>query len=592
LSTQAIEGVRMDEREFFDVLSAKLKSGAINRRQFLRAASVFGFSSAASLYLAACGPAPAAAPTAAPTSPPAKPTEAPKPAPTAPLAPTAAPKPPTAAPATAAPAAKPVAAAPFGSVRFLVAESFWANWHPYQHTAQIQGRLQRQVFDRLVEFETDDFSKLSPGLAREWRQIDDTTWEFKLQQSVKFHNGQNLTAEDVKASIELASGATPEQVAIAARFVPTTVELVSPDTVRLKTKTPFGPLLNQLAGTDIISAADIQAGAETLKAKPNGTGPFRVTGDEKDKKSMEAFTDYWRGSPKIKTLVWEFIQDPQTRLNALLGGQAQVIDRVPPEHVEVIRRNAQLTLTSKTGFENVNLWMRQDAPPPWNPENVKLKEAVAWSIDREALVKNLVGGSSQVARSHIPNLAAFFVEQKPAYTFDPDKAKAALKEAGFPDGIEFPLHATTGFLPRSKEVVESIVDSMEKVGLRAKPVFSDVAGIIDVLFSKDKGGVMFHLSWSSSGDPHTALNQLYHSPGAWAGASDKTLDEMLDKGAAATKNEDRAKIYAEVQAYLWKRLPHIPLYNSDFTVAHTKALTEVRVLPNFNTYFFPAALSA
>jgi peptide/nickel transport system substrate-binding protein len=235
--------------------------------------------------------------------------------------------------------------------------------------------------------------------------------------------------------------------------------------------------------------------------------------------------------------------------------------------------------------------MRQDAPPPWNPENVKLKEAVAWSIDREALVKNLVGGSSQVAKSHIPNLAAYFVEQKPAYTFDPDRAKAALAAAGFKDGIEFPLHATTGFLPRSKEVTEAIVDMMNKVGLRARPVFSDVAGIIDVLFSKDKGGVMFHLSWSSSGDPHTALNQLYHSPGAWSGAHDATLDALLDRGAAATKSEDRAKIYAEVQEYLWKTLPHIPLYNSDFTVAHAKALTGLRVLPNFTTYFYPARLS-
>lgn len=582
----------MNEQEFFDVLAARLEAGAINRRQFLRAASLFGFGGVAAAYLAACAPAPPSTPPA--TSPPAaQPTPPPKPAPTTPPA---APVPAaTAAPTTAAPAATMQAAAtvaPTGSVRFLVAESFWANWHPYQHTAQIQGRLQRQVFDRLVEFETDDFSKFSPGLAREWKQLDDLTWEFKLQQGVKFHKGQDFTADDVKASIELGSGVTEQKVASAATLVPTTGEVVDKYTVRLKTKTPFGPLLNQLAGLPIIAAADINAGEEALKASANGTGPFMVAGDDKDKKTMEAFTAYWRGSPRIKALVWEFIQDPQTRLNALLGGQAQVIDRVPPEHVEAIKRASQLTLISRAGLENVNLWMRQDAPPPWNAENVKLREAVAWSVDREALVKNLVGGSSEVARTHIPNHAAFAVAQQPAYTFDPDKAKAALAAAGFADGLEFPLHATTGFLPRSKEVVEAIVDSMARVGLRAKPVFSDVAGIIDVLFSKEKGGVMFHLSWSSSGDPHTALNQLYHSPGAWAGAHDPKIDELLDKGAAATKTDERSKIYSDLQAYLWQTLPHIPLYNSDFTVAHAKALKDLLVLPNFTTYFYPASLSA
>ena len=102
---------------------------------------------------------------------------------------------------------------------------------------------------------------------------------------------------------------------------------------------------------------------------------------------------------------------------------------------------------------------------------------------------------------------------------------------------------------------------------------------------------MFHLSWSGNGDPHVSLATLYRSPGAWTGAHDSKLDDLIDSGARATKDADRVAVYKEVQAYLWENMPHVPLYNSDFTIAHVKALSGLRVLPNFNTYFYPAALA-
>jgi peptide/nickel transport system substrate-binding protein len=471
-----------------------------------------------------------------------------------------------------------------------VAESFWANWHPFLHTAQIQGRIQRQIFDRLVEIETQDFSKVAPSLATSWQQLDERTWEFKLKQGVKFHGGQDFTAEDVKATIELASGATPIQTNSASRWVPTTGEIVDKYTVRLKPSKPFAAFLLQLADTDIVSADDVKKGTDAMKAAPNGTGPFKVVTDDKDRKVMEAHTSYWRGVPKIKTLIWEFIQDSQTRLSALLAGQAQVIDRVPPEHFQVLKGSANISLSSVAGLENVNLWIRQDRPP--FAENVKLRQALAWSVDREALTKNLVGGAAEVARTHIPNHALFAKPQLPAYGFDPDKAKKLLGEAGYASGgPEFILWGTTGFLPRAKEVTEAVADSLKKVGMKPTVTITDVAGIIDALFSDKKPGSVFHLSWSGNGDPHRSLATLYRSPGAWTGAHDPKVDELIDRGVQTTKDADRQKVYEELQAYLWDNMPHVPLYNSDFTIAHVKALKDLRVLPNFNTYFYPASLT-
>jgi peptide/nickel transport system substrate-binding protein len=129
------------------------------------------------------------------------------------------------------------------------------------------------------------------------------------------------------------------------------------------------------------------------------------------------------------------------------------------------------------------------------------------------------------------------------------------------------------------------------VGFPVQLQVTDVAAIIDALFSPDKPGLMFHLSWSSDGDPHSALATLYHSPGAWSGAHDPTIDELIDRGAATTDPEARGEVYAELQAYLWEDMPHIPLYNSDFTIAHRAALQGVVALPNFMTYFNKATLA-
>jgi peptide/nickel transport system substrate-binding protein len=308
---------------------------------------------------------------------------------------------------------------------------------------------------------------------------------------------------------------------------------------------------------------------------------------------MAANASYWGGAPTIATLIWEYIADSQTRLNALLAKQAHAIDRVPPEHLTTLQADDSITLISKTGFENVNLWMRQDATtPPWDTANVKLKEAVMWSIDRQAIVTSLIGGASEVSISHVPNHATYAKAQEPAYTLDRDKAKAALVEAGYADGKGpvLPLWGVTGFLPRGKEVAEAVADSLTQTGFEVQLQVTDIAAMIDGLFDETKPGVFFHLSWSSNGDPHGALSTLYHSPSAW-GANDPHIDELIDTGAATVDPAARAAIYEELQAYLWQNIVHVPLYNSDFTIAHVNELQGVVALPNFMTFFDKATLA-
>lgn len=546
----------MNQKEILDALSAKLHTGSITRRQFAQAAAIFGLGAAAQPLAAGAAPSPKR------------------------------------------PASR-LSSQDDGAVRFLVAEAFPDTWNPYQHQIQIQRRIENLIFDPLFRITGDDFSVYTPALAESWTTIDETTTEFKLRQGVTFHGGQPFTGADVKASIEYATGATGATVVSASRFVPTTVEVVDDFTVRLTTATPLAPLYNELSVLPIVSAGSVPAGGSTptagddpLSANPNGTGPFTLTGNDPNVKSMAANASYWGGAPAIATLVWEYISDSQTRLNALLAKQAHAIDRVPPEHLPALQADSSITLQSKTGFENVNLWMRQDAAAPWDSSTLKLREAVMWSLDRQAIVSSLIGGASEVAISHIPNHATYAKAQTPDYALDRDKAKAALVEAGYADGQgpDLPLWGVTGFLPRGKEVAEAIADSLTQTGFNVQLQVTDIAAMIDGLFSEDKQGVFFHLSWSSNGDPHSALSTLYHSPSSW-GAHDPKIDELIDNGASTVDSTARGAIYDELQAYLWQNLVHFPLYNSDFTIAVVNELQGVVALSNFMTYFDKATLT-
>jgi peptide/nickel transport system substrate-binding protein len=476
-----------------------------------------------------------------------------------------------------------------GSVRFLMAENFWANWEPYQNTAQSQFRINEQIYDHLVEFPDANLSRPRPGLATSWRRIGARTWEFELRRGVRFHNGQRFTAADVKASIELASGATKKTTVDAGLFwVPTTVQIIDDYTVRLRTRRPFGALFSALQHTHIVSAEDLAGTVANLRRRPNGTGAFRLLEETPTRKTMGANGGYWRGSSRVGTLVWEFVQDPQTRLNALLAGQAHAIDRVPPEHRRIIQRSDRLALKSVTGIETVNLWARPGRLPAWQ-NNPSFRRAVNWSVNRSALVRNLVQGHAAVARSPIPRGTLYYRPQAPAYGLDIARARRELRAGNITDGgPEFELWVARGFLPRAPEVVESIVDGMRRVGLKPKVVTSDVAGLVNDIFNKNGTGAMYHISWSSNGDPMTGF-QVYSPVFVWYWG-DRALARMIASGQAETNPATRRRIYAQLQAHLWRQAWHVPLYNSDFTVAHVRGLQGLRVLKNFSTHFYPARL--
>ena len=212
------------------------------------------------------------------------------------------------------------------------------------------------------------------------------------------------------------------------------------------------------------------------------------------------------------------------------------------------------------------------------------------SIDREGLVTALVQGGSAVATSFLPTKTLYHQEGDPAYTKDIEAAKALLAEAGVPDGgPEFELWVASGFLPRAEEVVAAIAASMQEAGLNPKIVTTDLGAMIDDIFSEDGTGAMYHISWSSNGDPSSHA-MVYSGSFAWY-FGDEELQRLIDLVATTTDPAAREQAAHDLQDHMWKQLWHVPLYNSDFSIAHSTRLLGLDVRPNFETLFYPASIN-
>ena len=302
--------------------------------------------------------------------------------------------------------------------------------------------------------------------------------------------------------------------------------------MQLKSATPFGPIINTLAYTDILSAADIAAGQAALEAKPNGTGAFMLTGDEPNVKTLERFDNHWRGPAKLKTLSWEFIQDAQTRLSALLAGQADVIDRVVPDQRALIDGNADVKLISITAPEIQSIWFRMDKDPLGS--NLDLRKAIAWGLDRESMAA-IVGGNTLVADSHL----AAGIEYRAAQIADVQRSiPTRPRPRSRPAAVRWRSSSAspTGFYPKAEEINQLIQQNLDEVGFDMKLTLLELGAWVDMLFGESKPGEAFYGGWGNiTRDPDFAVATLLHSPGAWTGAHDPKSDELIDAGKASLR---------------------------------------------------------
>ena len=536
----------------------------ISRRGFLQTLSLV----ASAGLIQACAPtapAPSTAAAAKPAAatPAAQPTTVAKPAgqPTVPPAgaqPTAAAKPAQQAPAAAKPG------------RTLVAgwDSDPGALDNNVDRGAVTRTLLHMVYDRLVERDISvkaDFPPFAPGLATSWDvSADAKVYTFKLRPGVKFQDGTPCDAEAIKFNIERSwnpshpfyskTGAGANALGFKDLDK---VEVVDTSTIRVTHKTPFADFLNVLAfGTySIGSPTQIQkVGNDDFGNQPIGSGPFKFVSRESGVKLVfERNPDYWGGAPTLDGFIIRPLPEAVSRLTALETGEVDWVNSVHPDSIDRVRANPNLTI-ELAQLPNTWGYIPNHRADPTN--NVKVRQALNWAVNREALCKDLMKGLAVPSTSPFaPTGTAGYDPDIKGYSYDPVKAKALLAEAGFGNGLKLHFQIPLGAVgsPFAVEMNQYLQQNFRDVGIDVN-IETLEAQIMQTNLSNGMPPDVHAYSVGFSVDEMVNLQRHYRSdlvppngntnPG-WIENPD--LDALLKK-ALETPNEDaRKKIYFQVQ---------------------------------------------
>jgi peptide/nickel transport system substrate-binding protein len=542
----------------------------------------------AGALLEACAPPAAAPPPAKPTEAPAKPAAAPTTppaAPAAPAAPAGAAASPAAKPAAAATQAAPAAAkpgaAPKGEITVGMSQDL-QSLDPHDHVNISDWSVHRHLFDPLVEKDFD--GKFVPMLAESWSLVDDNTWQFNLRKGVKFHNGEEFNAESVKATMQRM---LPDSKLVQAGLFWTSlkeIEVKDSHTVLLRGTMPIGSMLHNLTMTEMLPASS--ATNQDFFRKPIGTGPFKLVSWSKgDRIVFEANRDYWKpGTPRVEKATIRFIPETSTRVAGLKAGEIDIVDRLPFEEKQAIEGNADLTWAPVVGVESQYIGYQCEKAPFTDK---RVRQALNYAVDRDALINQLLLGNGKVADAPMaPGIFGYQAQQP--YTYDLDKSKSLLQQAGVTPGA-FELIVLKGLYTKGLEIAQAVAAQWGKLGFTVSVNDMEVARTREVRAAGTFD--TFLAGWvTMSRDADFALWRNFHSTttGTFRNVSQTRyanleVDKLLEKGQTTIKEDERARAYADAQKLIWDDAPWVFLFYTVNAFGVRKRVQEFRPRPDYFT---------
>ncbi len=343
-------------------------------------------------------------------------------------------------------------------------------------------RIMNSIYDPIItrNYQEDpEGGQLRPSLTSEWEQVDELTWRFKIREGVKFHNGETMTAEDVAFTLS-AERIWGENALVPAgtRYTESFASVAAIDdaTVEVKTTIPDPNLPYRFVtplGFVVPKAAYVEQGVEKFGQLPIGTGPYRVVEfDPASHVKLEAFDEYWGGTPPLKTIEFRIVPEFSARLAGMVSGEFDIMVNTPVDEIETVQRHDNLTYVSRPGDSYVLLAYNTLELPEFGPNplaDVNVRYAMTAAIDREALTASLWGDASMApAPFNFPDSPAYYDPAiKPLIGYDPEAAKAYLEQSSY-DGGEIQVNVVRGAYPNFDLAVEYIAEQWRNLGLNVK----------------------------------------------------------------------------------------------------------------------------
>ena len=402
----------------------------------------------------------------------------------------------------------------------------------------------------------------TPSLAESWTVSEDQrSYEFVLRKGPTFHNGDPVTAEDVKFSFMRYRGASHDLLASQVESIDTP----DPQRVRFQLKEPWPDFLTfygQATGAGWIVPKKYveKVGDEGYVRAPIGAGPYRFVSFKPGVELvLEAFEGYWRKTPSVKRLVFRVIPDEATRLAALSRGEVDIVYSIRGELAEELQRTPGLTL--KPVVIPAPFWLsfvdQWDAKSPWHDERVR--KAASLAIDRDGINQALTLGFSKATGSLIPPSFDMYW-QPPAPVHDPAKAKQLLAEAGHPRGFD----AGELFCDASyANVAEAVLNNLAEVGIRIRLRPIERAAFLKSWADKKYKNVVQGAS-GAFGNAATRLAAFIVGGGTYAYGSYPDIDALFRKQSVEVDPKQRGEIVAKIQQMVYERTVIAPIWQLAF----------------------------
>lgn len=411
------------------------------------------------------------------------------------------------------------------------------------------------IYETLTKINPD--GSVAPLLAESWEVSPDlTTYTFKLKRGVKFHNGEPFNAQAVKFSFDRAGGEKSTNKD-KRTFANLSTQVVDENTVVILTKEidPDFPFLLGQATAIIVEPKS----AETNATRPVGTGPFRLENWVRGSSITLARWDGYRnaGAVKLKRATFRFIADPAAQVAALMAGDVDAFPRVTPRSVEQFKGNNRFQVVVSGSRAKTILAMNNKKKPL---DDLRVRRAIAAAIDRKAVIQGAGDGYGAAIGAHYPPSAPGYVDVTAVNPYNPDKARALLKEAGV-NNLE--LTITLPPPPYARQGGEVIASQLSKVGINAKLQNVEWAQWLSNVY----GNKNYDMTIISHVEPFDLGN--FAKPDYYWNYNSTKFNDLYNKYKSSARPQDRSKLLADIQRVLAEESPHAFLYQPQWvTVAN------------------------
>jgi peptide/nickel transport system substrate-binding protein len=400
--------------------------------------------------------------------------------------------------------------------------------------------------------------KMAPSLAASWTEsADGLVYEFKLRRGVKFHNGDPLTADDVKFSYDRYRGAGSRELQARVRQV----EIVDPLTVRFHLKEPW-PDFMTFYGTTATAAGLIvpkkyltQVGDDGFTKNPVGAGPYRFVSQKPGVEIvLEAYSAYWRHAPYVKRLVMKGVPDSTTRATMLKTGEADIAYALDGPDAETVKKDPRLQIVPSK-HASIN-WL--EFAEQWDPKSVwadrRVRLAVTHALNRKAINEAACLGYCPPAGVIVPRVMDFALQVEPP-AYDPQKSKRLLAEAGYPNGLDA---GELTPIPPFFTMGEAVVNYLNAVGIRTRMRQVERATFYAAWREKKLRG-LFITGVGNSGNAASRVQEFMYTKGSYAYGGYPDIDDLFLQQAKERDVKKREALLHKIQQLTIDRVMYAPI---------------------------------